>query len=74
MANQGTPSSKQLALGDHSGLGRIYVDIEAFFELSFWIAEEIEDLVGVWQQRLPRRAERQPLQAGSRQSQTRRAK
>jgi hypothetical protein len=46
-------------------LGVVHVDIEAFFELSFWLAEEIEDLVGEWQKRLPRRRERQALASPS---------
>lgn len=59
MANQGTPSSRQLVLGDRSGVGQVHVDIEAFFELSFWLAEEVEDLVGLWQKRMPRRFPKQ---------------
>lgn len=72
MANRGTPSSKQLVLGDRSGLGQVHVDVEAFFELSFWLAEELEDLVREWQRRLPRRVERRAIGPGSRRSQLRR--
>ena len=66
MANRGTPSSKQLVLGDRSGLGQVHVDIEAFFELSFWLAEELEDLVRDWQKRLPRRVPRRALSGSNR--------
>ncbi|RPH76875.1 MAG: hypothetical protein EHM80_13715 [Nitrospiraceae bacterium] len=59
MANRGTPSSRQLVLGDRSGVGQVRVDIEAFFELSFWLAEEVEDLVRMWQKRMPRRFPKQ---------------
>jgi hypothetical protein len=71
MANRGT-SSKQLVLGDRSGLGQVHVDIEAFFELSFWLAEELEDLVGEWHRRMPRRLKRQAMGDSRRRSQLRR--
>lgn len=64
MANQGTPSSKQLVLGDRSGLGQVHVDIEAFFDLSFRLAEDLEDLVHEWQRRMPRRFPRQTSRFG----------
>ena len=35
----------QLVLTDECGLGRLAVDMQAFFEFSFWMAEELEDLV-----------------------------
>ena len=41
---ESSPSPTRLVLEDHPGLGRISVDMEAFFEFSFWIAEELEDL------------------------------
>jgi hypothetical protein len=66
MANRGTPASKQLVLGDRSGLGQVHVDIEAFFELSFWLAEELEDLVGEWQRKMPRRLKRRGTGQSSR--------
>ncbi len=69
MANRGTPSTKQLVLGDRSGLGQVHVDIEAFFELSFWMAEELEDLVREWQHRMPRRFVRRAAVANLRRSQ-----
>ena len=53
-----SPAAKQLVLGDRSGVGQVRVDIEAFFELSFWMAEELEDLAALWLQRLPARRER----------------
>ena len=39
----------QLVLDDHVTLGRMTVDMEAFFEFSFWIAEELEDLKAQWE-------------------------
>jgi hypothetical protein len=71
MANHGTPSSKQLVLGDRAGLGQVHVDIEAFFELSFWLAEEIEDLVREWQKRLPRPTRHQTIPNYSRRTSSR---
>jgi hypothetical protein len=68
MANRGTPSSKQLVLGDRSGIGQIHVDLESFFELSFWLAEEVEDLVSIWQKRMPRRFPRQSRVSNPRSS------
>ena len=35
----------QLVLTNDPALGRIKVDMEAFFDFSFWMAEELEDLV-----------------------------
>ena len=40
--NRGT---RRLVLGDRNGLGQVHIDLEAFFEFSFWLAEELEDLV-----------------------------
>lgn len=66
MNDKRSSAGKQLILGDHTGLGPVRVDVEAFFELSFWLAEELEDMVQLWQHRLPRRnpqaVHRQPLQ------------
>ena len=45
---KGNKSSTKLVLVNHSGLGRVHVDMEAFFEFSFWLAEELEDLVASW--------------------------
>lgn len=45
---QGNSAGTRLVLVDQSGLGQIRVDMEAFFEFSFWMAEELEDLVGKW--------------------------
>jgi len=41
-------SSTQLVLVNHASLGRIHIDMEAFFDFSFWLAEELEDLVANW--------------------------
>jgi hypothetical protein len=45
MAQAKKRGSRQLVLGDHVGLGQVHIDLEAFFEFSFWLAEELEDLV-----------------------------
>jgi hypothetical protein len=44
MINDSAPEVK-LVLCDHEGLGRISVDLEPFFEFSFWMAEELQDLI-----------------------------
>ncbi len=44
MANKST-SPVKLVLCDSEGIGRIRVGLEPFFEFSFWIAEELQDLV-----------------------------
>ena len=41
-------AGRKLVLVDHAGLGSVRVDMEAFFEFSFWMAEELEDLVAKW--------------------------
>ena len=42
----GKPSdTTRLVLTNDSTTGRITVDMEAFFEFSFWMAEELEDLI-----------------------------
>ncbi|MFW6169627.1 MAG: hypothetical protein ACODAD_03990 [Planctomycetota bacterium] len=38
-------SQVRLVLGNHEGMGRITVELEPFFEFSFWMAEELQDLV-----------------------------
>ena len=55
MANDQKPQAKQLVLGGDGGLGRVHVDIEAFFGFSFWLAEELEDVVARWSKQLPPR-------------------
>ncbi|MCO6456870.1 MAG: hypothetical protein J5I93_16350 [Pirellulaceae bacterium] len=39
------PGSTRLALTNSQGLGRLEVDLEAFFAFSFDLAEDLEDLV-----------------------------
>ena len=39
----------QLVLKQNDGLGRIAVDMQAFFELSFDLAEDLQDMVDRWQ-------------------------
>ena len=41
-------NSMQLVLTNDSATGRVTVDMEAFFDFSFWMAEELEDLVQCW--------------------------
>ena len=45
---QGNSAGTKLVLVDHAGLGRMHVEMEAFFDFSFWLAEELEDLVAKW--------------------------
>ena len=44
MTSDPTPEVK-LILCEHEGMGRISVELEPFFEFSFWMAEELQDLV-----------------------------
>jgi len=46
--SQNQQQNFKLILSGPDSLGRIHVDTEAFFELSFWLAEELEDLVARW--------------------------
>ena len=46
-----SPGKAQLVLEDDGPLGRIAVDMEAFFDFSFWIAEELEDMKAMWAHR-----------------------
>jgi hypothetical protein len=55
MTNEHKPPAKQLVLGTDSGLGRVHVDVEEFFGFSFWLAEELEEVVGRWSKKLPPR-------------------
>lgn len=43
-----SPATLELVLTQNDGLGRIAVDMQAFFELSFDLAEELQDLVDRW--------------------------
>lgn len=52
MINESTPQVK-LVLCDHEGMGRITVELEPFFEFSFWMAEELQDLVEKWKHMAP---------------------
>ena len=54
MPNESQNQNTKLILAGSNSLGRIHVDTEAFFELSFWLAEELEDLVARWQHIGPR--------------------
>lgn len=49
MPNESQDHNTKLILSTPNSQGRIRVDTEAFFELSFWLAEELEDLVRRWQ-------------------------
>ena len=44
MSQESAPEVK-LVLCDNEGVGSITVDMEAFFEFSFWMAEELQDFV-----------------------------
>ena len=44
MTNDSSPQVR-LILCDNEGVGRITVGLEAFFEFSFILAEELQDLV-----------------------------
>jgi len=44
MTNDSSPQVR-LILCDNEGLGRITVGLEAFFEFSFSLAEDLQDLV-----------------------------
>ena len=44
MTNDSSPQVR-LVLCDNEGVGRITVGLEAFFEFSFALAEELQDLV-----------------------------
>ena len=41
-------NSMQLVLTNDSATGRVTVDMEAFFDFSFWMAEELQDMVDKW--------------------------
>ncbi len=60
MTNDSAPEVK-LILCDHEGIGRITVELEPFFEFSFWMAEELQDLIEQNKQfALPRKARNIP--------------
>ena len=48
--NPSNTEKVQLLLAD-DGPGKVYADLEAFFEFSFYMAEELEDLVALWAHR-----------------------
>ena len=48
-----SPQEVKLVLSDNEGVGRISVDLEAFFGFSFWMAEELQDLVEKWKHMAP---------------------
>ncbi|MCA9173463.1 MAG: hypothetical protein KDB14_03170 [Planctomycetales bacterium] len=43
--NLPAPEETRLVLADGEGLGTISVNMQSFFEFSFWMAEELEELV-----------------------------
>lgn len=47
-------SPSRLLLTNDRGLGSLSVDMQSFFEFSFWMAEELEQLVAIHQQRRDR--------------------
>ncbi len=63
-----SPQEVKLVLTDNEGVGRISVDLEAFFGFSFWMAEELQDLVEKWKHLTPARTRRVGRTAGRRDS------
>ena len=55
---ENSPDTLQLVLTDREGLGQITVPMEAFFDFSFSIAEDLEDLVATWRILAAPRSER----------------
>lgn len=47
MTRKNAEKKAQVVLTD-DGPGQVRVDLEAFFEFSFYMAEELEDLVAEW--------------------------
>ena len=43
--SQKSTTQGQIILRDSPALGQITVDMESFFTFSFWLAEELEDMV-----------------------------
>jgi histidinol phosphatase-like enzyme len=58
-----SPQEVKLVLSDNEGVGRISVDLEAFFAFSFWMAEELQDLVEKWKHVAPPANRRSPRPA-----------
>lgn len=50
------PQTARLALTENDALGKIEVDLEAYFDFHFQLAEQLEDMVAEWQHRLGRRS------------------
>lgn len=48
-----TPAVLELVLTRNDGLGRIAVDMQAFFDLSFELAEDLQDLLDRWKHFAP---------------------
>lgn len=61
----GIPGSTRLTLCNSEGLGRLEVDLEAFFAFSFDLAEDLVDLVQMHQPPM-RKASPLPSSAGKR--------
>ena len=59
MEKKSHPTTRLLLIDD-PGLGQIHADIEAFFDFSFWLAEELEDLVACWAHAAAPQASRPP--------------
>jgi hypothetical protein len=55
-----SPQEVKLVLSDNEGVGRISVELEAFFGFSFWMAEELQDLVEKWKHMAPPAPRRSP--------------
>ena len=50
----------QLTLTDRHESSRIVVSMDSFFDFSFWLAEELEDLVAQWSHLAAPRANQSP--------------
>lgn len=44
----GSKQTTRLVLSDLRGLGKVHVELEAFFDYSFTLAEDLQDLVARW--------------------------
>jgi hypothetical protein len=60
MTNDSSPQVR-LILCDNEGLGRITVGLEAFFEFSFALAEDLQDLVAQHKEFVHARTQRDVL-------------
>jgi hypothetical protein len=55
MTNDSRETTK-LVLSDDAGLGKVQVELESFFDFSFSLAEDLQDLVDKWSHQIAPRA------------------